>query len=340
MIRRGGAQSARRQLLICAGALLAAPLVRAQPATRTRRVAFVLNASPPAAMAGPEPRHPIFRAFVDEMRSLGYAEGRNLVLERRTAEGDTARLVDIFTELERLDTEVIVAVGGYEPFKRACDAVRRVPVVMFGGVEPVKYGLAMSLAHPGGNVTGLTYNTSPEVEAKRLQLLKEAVPTLARASYLLPKGYQEDVFVAATRIAAQAMRIELLFAEYSGHDFSGAFAEIERQKPDALFASLFPDIFAYRQQVVGFARKARLPDCYSHPEMAVVGGLMSYGINSPDLGRRAAHYVDEILHGAKPGDLPIERPTKFDFVVNLRTARELGLTIPPAVLLTADRLIE
>jgi putative ABC transport system substrate-binding protein len=320
--------------------LLAAPFVEAQQATRMRRVSFVLSHSPLAEMAGPEPVHPIFRAFVHELRSLGYVEGRNLVLERRTAEGRLERYVGIFTELARLDTEVIVALGGYDPFKRACDAVSKIPVVMFGGSEPVKYGLARSLAHPGGNVTGLTYYTSPEVEAKRFQLLKDAVPTIARASYLVPQGYLDDVIVVAARHAAQTMRIELLFAEYAGHDFAEAFATIEKQKPDALFASPFPAIFAYRQQVIGLARKARLPDSYAHPEMAAAGGFMSYGIDSPDLGRRAAHYVDKILKGARAGDLAIELPTKFDFVVNLRTARELGVTIPRPVLLGADRVIE
>ena len=331
---------ARRQFLLCTGALLAAPFVEAQQATRMRRVSFVLSHSPLAEMAGLEPAHPILRAFVHELRSLGYVEGRNLVLERRTAEGQLERYVDMFTELARLDTEVIVALGGYDPFKRACEAVSSIPVVMYGGSEPVKYGLARSLAHPGGNVTGLTYYTSPEVEAKRFQLLKEAVPALARASYLVPKGFLEDVIVVAARHAAQAMRLELLFVEYAGRDFAEAFAAIEQQKPDALFASPFPGIFASRQQVVRLARKARLPDSYAHPEMAAAGGLMSYGINTPDLGRRAAHYVDRILKGAKPGDLAIELPTKFDFVVNLGTARELGLKIPRSVLLGADRVIE
>jgi putative ABC transport system substrate-binding protein len=331
---------ARRQFLLCAGALLAAPLVKAQQATRMRRVSFVLSHSPLGQMAGPEPVHPIFQAFLHELRSLGYVEGRNLVLERRTAEGQLERYVDIFTELARLNTEVIVALGGYAPFKRACDAVSNIPVVMFGGAEPVEHGLARSLAHPGGNVTGLIYYASPEVEAKRFQLLKEAVPKLARVSYLVPKGYLENEIVVAARHAAQRMHIELLFAEYAAHDIAAALATIEQQKPDALLVSPFPGPFAHRRQVVAFARKARLPDSYSHPEFPAVGGLMSYGIHSPDLGRRAAHYVDRILKGAKPGDLPIELPTKFEFVVNLGTAKELGLIIPRPLLLRADRTIE
>jgi ABC-type uncharacterized transport system substrate-binding protein len=331
----------RRQFLIGAAALAAAPLVaHAQRDERKRRVAFVLGASPLADMAGAEPAHPVLRVFIHELRSLGYVEGRNLVIERRTAEGRPERYVDIFTELAQRHTEVIVAVGGDARFKRACDAVRTIPVVVFGAPDPVKYGLAESLAHPGRNVTGLTYYTGPEIEAKRFELFKEALPTVTRASYLVIKGALQAPIVLAAKGAARAMGVELLFAEYEGHDFEKAFATIARQKPDALFASPYPAIYAYRQQVVALARQARLPDSYSHPEIAIAGGLMSYGVNTLDLGRRAAHYVDKILKGAHPGDLPIERPTKFDFIINLRTAGELGLTIPQSVLLRADRVIE
>lgn len=330
----------RRRFLSYAGALLAAPLVRAQATKSVRRVAFVLSHSPLGEMAGGEPDHPIFRAFVHELAGLGYVEGRNVVLERRTAEGRLERYVDIFTELARIDTEVIVALGGYAPFKRACDAVSGTPVVMFGGAEPVEQGLARSLAHPGGNVTGLVYYTGPEVEAKRLQLMQEAVPRLARASYLMPVGYQENEIIVAARRAAESMRIDLRFAEHAAHDFAAAFAAIEKYGPDAIFVSPFPATFAHRRQVVAFARRVRLPDSYSHPEMPELGGLMSYGIHTPDLGRRAAHYVDRILGGARPGDLPIERPTKFELVVNLGTATDLGLTIPQPLLLRAGRVIE
>ncbi len=332
----------RREFVALIGGVFTAPFAYAQREDRPYRVAFVLAASPVAQMASPEPTHPIVRAFLHEMRSLGYAEGRNLILERRSIDGQPKRYPELFAELARLKTEVIVAVGGRAEFKRACDAVSNIAVVLFGAEEVVKYGLAKSLARPGGNVTGLEYYAGPELEAKRLQLLKEAVPTFARASYLVPKEALEGntPIVLAAKQAARTLGVELLFATYESNDFAGAFAAIERQKPDALFASPYPAVHANRQHVVAFARKARLPDSYSHPEMPMAGGLMSYGVNSPDLGRRAAHYVDKILKGAKPGDLPIERPTKFDFVVNLRTARELGLTIPQSVLLRADRVIE
>jgi len=330
----------RRQFLAAAGALVAAPLARAQRNGKPHRVAFILHASPLAKMQGPEPPHPIVRAFIHELRSLGYVEGRNLILERRTAEGHPERYVEIFTELARAGTQVIVALGGREPFKRACDAVSPTPIVMFAGGLPVKYGLAKSLSHPGGNVTGLMYWVGPEIEAKRLQLFKEAMPSLVRLSYLVPKGSWEDPPVVAVRDAAEKLGLELLRAEYTPPDPDAGFAAIEAQKPNALFISPYPALYAYRQKVVRFARKLRLPDSYAHPEFALLGGLMSYAVDTPDLGRRAAHYVDKILRGAKPGDLPIEQPKKFEFVINVRTARDLGLTIPQSILARADRVIE
>ncbi len=333
-------QIRRRQFLIAAGTLLATPLAYAQREDKKRRVAFVLAASPVAEMAGPEPAHPGVRAFLHELRNMGYVEGRNLVLERRSAEGHPERYTDIFAELAHHNTEVIVAAGGGATLKRGRDAAREIPIVMLGSSEPVKHGLAQSLAHPGGNVTGLTFDAGAENEGKRLQLLREVIPTLARVSYLGQKGTWEDPIGLAARNAAQTMGIELLFAEHKPDTLAETFTTIEQQKPDALFASPAPATFAQRQQVLAFARKARLPAIYPFGQMAIAGGLMSYGANELDLGRRAAHYVDKILKGAKPGDLPIERPTKFDLIVNLETARTLGIKIPPSILLRADRMIE
>lgn len=332
----------RRQFLLASAGLVASHYTRADGGHKMYRVAFVLGASPPKVMAGPEPPHPIVRAFIHEMRDLGYVEGKNFVLERRSIETHADRFPVIFTELAKLRTEVIVSIGGREELKRACDAVSPIPVVLFAVGEPEKYGLAKTLAHPGGNVTGLTYYAGVELEAKRMELLKEAIPRLTRASYLVPKAAVEknDPTVQAARHAAQSLDIDLLLATFDGHNFTEAFATIAQQKPDALFVSPYPAIYAYRKEVVALARKARLPDAYSWPELVRAGGLISYGVNTPDLGRRAAQYVDKIFKGAKPGDLPFEQPTKFDFVVNLRTARELGLTMPPSVLLRATQVIE
>ena len=335
-------QMLRRRFLLAAPALIAARISYGQSASAMYRVAFVLNVSPLSEMEGLEPAHPILLEFVREMRRLGYAEGVNLILERRTLEGQPKRVLAVFPELARLGTRVIVAVGGREDFKRACDSVGHVAVVTFGGVDPVKYGLARSLAHPGGNVTGLMYFVGPEIEAKRLQLLKELLPTVSRVAYLVPKDALErrDEIVLGVVQAAKSLDLQLIYATVEGHDFAPTFAAIAREKPDALLASLYPAVYAYRKDVVAFARGQRLPDSYSHPEFAALGGLMSYAVDSSDLGRRAAHYVDKILKGAKPGDLPIERPTKYDFVINIKTARALGLTIPQSVLLRADRVID
>jgi ABC-type uncharacterized transport system substrate-binding protein len=332
----------RREFVAFLGGALAAPVAYSQSAAKPHRVAFVLNVSPLGEMEGPEPAHPILRAFLHEMRTLGYTEGVNLVLERRTLEGHLERVESVFPELARRGSQVIVAVGGREEFKRACDAIGEVAVVLFGGAGLLTYGLAKSLAHPGGNVTGLMYAASPEIEAKRLQLLKELVPGLSRVAYLVPKVALEkrDEFVIAVEAAATTLGIELSHAVYEGNHLAPAFTAIDRSKPDALLASLYPAVYAYRNDVVAFARRIAIPACYSHPEFAALGGLLSYSVDSLDLARRAAGYVDKILKGAKPGDLPIELPSKFVLIVNLKTARALGLTVPQSLLLRADRVIE
>lgn len=334
-------QVRRRRFLIATGALLAVPFrAEAQRGDKTHRVAFILTTSPVSEMAGPEPAHPIVRAFLREMRVLGYIEGRNLVLERRSLESRPERYQSIGAELIQLKTDVIVTAGVGAQVRRVRDATSTIPIVMLGSSEPEKFGLAQTLARPGGNVTGLLASADSEMSAKRLQLLKEALPKVGRVSYLGDKASWEDQFAESTRRAAKSLEIELLFAEHLPGNLEETFATIKQQNSDALIASGATTIYAQREKIVAFTRKARLPDAYIFAEMAVVGGLMSYGVNAPDLGRRAAHYVDKILKGAKAGDLPIELPVKFDFVVNLKTARELDLTIPQSILLRADRVIE
>ncbi len=329
----------RRHFLIAAGALLAVPFrAEAQRGDKMHRVAFILTASPVSEMAGPEPAHPIVRVFLREMRALDYIEGRNLVLERRSLEGRPERYQSVGAELIQLKTDVIVTAGAGAQVRRVRDATSTIPIVMLGSSEPEKFGLAQSLARPGGNVTGLLVSADPGVSGKRLQLLKEALPKVARVSYLGDSW--EDPFSESARRAAKTLGIELLFAELQPGNLEATFATIKQQNSDALIASGATVIYAQRAKIIALARKARLPDAHVFAEMAVAGGLMSYGVNTPDLGRRAAHYVDKILKGAKAGDLPIELPVKFDFVINLRTARELDLTIPQSSLLRADRVIE
>jgi len=319
--------------------LLAPRFVRAQDA-RVYRVAWVLTTSPIAELAGPDPIHPITRAFVHEMRALGYVEGRNLILERRSAEGDPARFAPILAELRSLRCDVIVMAGHGALNHLAKEMVRDIPVVIYAMGQPVQMGLVASLAKPGGNITGLTVNSGPENEAKRLQLLKEALPRATRVAYLCTRGSWDEPIARAVREVAENLGVTLSFAEHRPGDLKVTFAGVLAHNPDALFASLSAETYGQREQIVEFSRRARLPGIYPYLEMAGLGGLLAYGINVVELGRQGAHYVDKILKGAKPGELPIDRPTKFDLIVNLKSARELGLELPTSILLRADRTIE
>ena len=339
MHRNKSARIARREFLFCAGALLAAPLARAQEG-RTYRVAWVLAISPIAELAGPDPAHPITRAFVHEMRALGYVEGRNLVLERRSAEGNPKRYAQILAELRDLRCDVIVTAGNKELNLLTKDMIRRIPVVVFAMGDPLDIGLVDNLARPGGNITGLTVDSGPENEAKRLQLLKEAVPRLARVAYLGTDQAWNSPSGHAARSAAAELGVDLRHVPHTPNDLDHTFAALGGERYDALFASLSSATYGQRHQIIDFTLRARLPAIFPYLQMAALGGLMAYGVNVVDLGRRSAHYVQKILRGANPGDLPIDRPTKFDLVVNLRAAREIGLTLPPSILLRADRTIE
>jgi putative ABC transport system substrate-binding protein len=326
--------------LLAAGASGMVLLAAAQETQPPYRVAVILTTTPVVEMAGPDPGHPTMRSFVHELRAFGYVEGRNLVLERRSAEGKPETYPGIVAELIRLRTDVIVTAGGGALFKRVKGMWDAVPVVMLGGDDPVPHGLAASLAHPGGNLTGLLVVTGPEHAAKRLQLLKEAIPTLSRVAYLSTRAVWELPISRAIREAAPSLGIELLHVEHRPVDLDATFADLERMRPDALFVSLGAESFGQRKQILRFATQARLPASYPFTPMVEDGGLMSYSVSVAGLGRGAARYVDRILKGARPGDLPIEAPTTFELVINLRTAKALGLTIPREVLLQADRVIE
>jgi putative ABC transport system substrate-binding protein len=313
----------------------------AQPA-RIYRVAFVSGVAPVSEMVGPEPSHPITRMFVRELRALGYVEGQNLVLERRSAEGHPERLPAIMAELIRLPVDVIVT-GANTATRAAKQATNTIPIVMGISSFPVELGFAASLARPGGNVTGLTWNAGPEIFGKWLELLKEAAPGASRVAVIhqtpqfalpLADQYKE------TQAAARALGVTLLsvVVEDPGR-LPDTLAAITRERADALIVAGSAWNFTYRHHLVDLAAKSRLPTIYSDREYVTAGGFMSYGISVIDLIRRAAHYVDKILKGAKPADLPVEQPTKFELVMNLKTAKAIGLTIPPSVLARADELI-
>jgi putative ABC transport system substrate-binding protein len=333
----------RRRFLLTslAGALVAPLAADAQQVGKVYRVGLIFTTSPVSEMAGLEPVHPSARAFVQGLRALGYVEGQNLILERRSADGRFERFGDIVAELVRLKADVIVTAGGLMP--RAAKAVTTtVPIVMATSDDPVGEGLVQSLARPGGNITGLTLAVGPEIEAKRLELSREMLPGASRVAYLGSKEDKDWERLPGKSLltAAQALGVTLVLAEHAPHQFTDAFTLISRARVEALLVSPSPAAFADRALIVDFATRARLPSMFAFRQPVELGGLMSYGLNVADNFRRAAIFVDKILKGAKPADLPVEQPTKFELVINMKTAKALGLTIPPSLLARADQLIE
>jgi putative ABC transport system substrate-binding protein len=329
----------RRDLLMAASALLAAPRsVRTQPA-RPYRVSLVFTTTHVSEMAAPAPLHPGARMFLDTLRGAGYVDTRNLIYEPRSAEGKYDRYEEIFAELVALRTDVIVTIGD-DMTRKAREATSTIPIVMAYSNAPVEAGLVQSLAHPGGNVTGITTNPTPQLEAKRLQLLQEALPHIARVAFLGLRSEWEDVLGQGVRAAAPKLGLRLHLAESAPNDYTSVFASMTRDRPDAVFVANSPVNFGHRNMIVGLVNKARLPAIYHAQEFVLAGGLMSYGTNVPELFRHAALIVVRLLKGTKPSDVPVEQPTKFEMAINLRTARELGLTIPQPLLLRADRVVE
>ena len=309
--------------------------VVAQQTSKVYRVGLVFTTAPLSEMVGPDPIIPGARAVVHGLRDLGYIEGKNLVLERRSAEGKFERLPAIAAELVALKLDVIILGGAthlVHEFKRATTTV---PIVMTTSENPVEAGLVASLARPGGNITGFT-GIGPEFDSKRMQLLKDAVPGANRVAFLGLKSDWESSQGMSARAAAKTLGVTLIHAEHTPTDFADAFALIARERPDALFDGQGRTAFAHRQVVADFAVKSRIPGMFRYREQVEAGVLMSYGDNFADRYRRATAYVDKILKGAKPADLPIERPTKFELVINIKTARELGVTIPPTLLALAE----
>ena len=320
-------------------ALSVAPLVSFAQAEKTYRVAWMLNTTAQGDAIGSKITDPVVILLLSELRALGYVEGRNLVLDRVSAEGHPERYAEIVGNLLRRKPDVII-VSGSEAAVAAQKATSTVPIVMNTAAQPVKYGLVASLARPGGNVTGLSADVNPETEAKRLELLKELVPKLSRVSCLATKWIWEGPYGQAIRQAAPALGIETLFAEHRPADLGGTFADIARQHTHALLVVLSPIIFAQRREIADFVLASRLPAIYPFSEMAQAGGLISYGWNLKNILRRTASYVDRILKGAKPADLPVEQPSVYEVVINLKTAKAMGVTFPKELLFRADKVIE
>jgi putative tryptophan/tyrosine transport system substrate-binding protein len=275
------------------------------------------------------------------LRERGYIEGQNIATDYRYAEGKPDRYPELAVELVRLNVDIILA-GGAGPIRAAKNATKTIPIVMWGlGADPVEAGLIESLARPGGNVTGIT-NLTTELGGKRLELFKEAVPKLARVALLYDPAISGSVFQVKEVLptAARALRLTIQRWEVRGtDDFDRVFAAMGKERPDGLYVAGGGLMNANAKRIVGFGLKNRLPSMYGNKEAVDAGGLMSYGADITDSYRRVAYFVDRILKGAKPADLPVEQPTKFEFVINLKTAKQIGLTIPPNVLVRADRVI-
>jgi putative ABC transport system substrate-binding protein len=282
---------------------------------------------------------PFIEAFKQGLRELGYVEGQNIKIEYRLAEGKTERLPSLAADLVRLKVDVIVA--GSQGAVAAKQATTAIPIVMPIITDPVRLGLVASLARPGGNVTGLA-TQNEELPGKWLQLVKETLPKASRVAVLFHPTYDGGVQLRASEVAARALGILLQTLKVEGpDDFTTAFAEVQKNRAEALIVSSSPLFYLHRARLVEFAAKYRLPAMYHQSEFVVAfGGLMSYAPDFRDLFRRAAIYVDKILRGAKPADLPVEQPTKFELVINLKTAKTLGLSIPPSLLARADQVIE
>ena len=276
------------------------------------------------------------------LRELGYIEGQNIATEYRYTEGNLDRLPELATELVRLKVDIIVVAGGDGPIRAAKNASKTIPIVMSGrGIDPVEAGYVESLARPGGNVTGITY-LSGELGGKRLELLKEAVPKIARVAVpYVPAERTHRLELKEVQTAARALGVTVQPWEvHRAADFDKVFAEMGKQRPDALQVLGGPVMRDSEKQIVGFALKSRLPSVYTTRAAVDAGGLMYYGAGLVDSYRRVAYYVDKILKGAKPADLPVEQPKKFEFIINLKTAKQIGLTIPPNVLARVDKVIK
>jgi ABC-type uncharacterized transport system substrate-binding protein len=321
----------RRAFLAGTGAvLLAAPLaVEAQQSGKVWRVGILVSANPR-----------VYDGFADELHKLGYIDGQNLALEFRNAEGNLERLPTLAVELVRLGVDVILAGGTEASLRAARQATTTIPVVMVAiDYDPLALGYIASLARPGGNVTGV-FLQQLELTAKRIELLKVMFPKLIRVGILWDASAADQFSAAETASRSLGIRVHPLELRSPSYDLRGAFAAAVKGRADALFVVTTAILFRERVQIAQLAVKNRLPAMFALREFAEAGGLISYGTNLPEMFRRAAAYVDKILKGAKPTDLPVEQPTKYQLVLNLKTAKALGLTIPPSLLQRADEVIQ
>jgi putative tryptophan/tyrosine transport system substrate-binding protein len=308
----------------------------AQQLKKVPRIGYLSSFDPATESVGTE-------AIRLALRDLGYVEGQNIATEYRYAEGQLDRFPELAAELVRLKVDIIVVAGGIRTVRAAINSTKTIPIVMAGlGVDPVEAGLVESLARPGGNVTGIS-SLSRELAGKRLELLKDAVPKIARVAALYDAAIRNSLREVKEdlTVAARPMGLTILPLEVRGtRDFDRVFDLMSRQRPDGLYVSGSPLMNNNQKRIAASALKSRLPSIKSNREFVEAGGLIYYGADIVDSYRRVAFYVDAILKGTKPADLPVEQPRKFELVINLKTAKQLGLTIPPSVLARADRVIK
>ena len=304
----------------------------AQQPTKIPRIGFLITSSPSTIA-------PRIDAFRQGLRELGYVEGKNIVIERRHADGKSDRLPALAVELVNLKVDVIVT-SGPTATRPAKEATSSIPIVMTFDDDPVGSGFVASLARPGGNITGLS-TLSPEISGKQLELLKEIVPRLGRVAVIGTSTRQGTAqTLKEMELAAGAFGVKLQYLDIqSPKDIETAFRVASKERADAVLVLQSPVLYSQRAQIADLALKSRLPAISSRREFVEDGGLMSYGVSTFDLDRRAAAYVDKILKGAKPAEIPVEQPKKFEFIINLKAAKQIGLTIPPNVLARADKVI-
>ena len=308
---------------------------QAQKPTKTPRIGYLSTTGPSYESARSD-------AIRLALRELGYIEGQNIAIEYRYAEGKLDRYPELAAELVRLKVDIILVTGGSAMVRAARNATKTIPIVMAGAApDPVKAGLGESLALPGGNVTGLA-TLAGELGGKRLELLKEAVPKLARVAVLYDPASPSGALDVKEALPTAARALGLTIEPWQVRDADGfekVFAGLKKERPDGLYVSPVALMGAHQKRTVRFALESRLPSMYSNREAVDAGGLMSYSADLADSYRRVAYYVDKILKGTKPADLPVEQPTKFELVINLKTAKQIGLTIPQSVLYRADKVI-
>jgi putative ABC transport system substrate-binding protein len=308
------------------------PLAWAQQPKKIARIGYLGNTASTSAID--------MKLFRERLRELGYIEGQNIAIEYRYFDGKVERLPELAAELVRLDCEVIVAIGN-EAAGAAKNATKETPIVMASTSDAVRSGLVASLARPGGNITGLT-SMGGEINGKRLELLKEIIPKLSRVGFLWsPTSPVAADNLKETETVARSLRVEILSLEVKRTDDNErAFQAATNKRAEALLVDGSGFFTANQKQIIDLAIKHRLPAMYPNTRSVEAGGLMTYAGDRSEQYRRAADYVDKILKGAKPADLPVERPTKFEFIINLKAAKQIGLTIPPNVLARADRVIK